>query len=442
MCVHINDLSYDLLSYLFDFLPDKEIFKIEIICKKWQICMKKLLNRKESFNWKNNCFECYGPSPAAYKYIIDDNNFHIFKNIISRCPNIKHLHFDQTYIMNGQDLISIVNLCQKLESIKWPKLIYLTNSEFDEFTKIVGHKLIEWDCHYYFGFDRMKMLFEKFNEIEKVSISTMNQQESKQLFYYLNSNCQNLISLNCEYFHDDIEFDENMLNVIQRIEILKIPLNYFVRLSSFISLDNLTELNLKISETAFNFNINEIILNNLKKLILSYLNIDNMNVISKFKLPKLEYFDCSCCQFYICPTQSWDFSKYLPFYNQIKNIKTLKWDYLNEPTLLSSFDELINFECKFTCYYNEDFIEIIDLLSKHKSLQNIKLHFYLIYTRSFDNTNNIFDEIIKLSQTKRNPIFIDCHVFRKHLFKQEFIEFKKIADKTEQLYNIKFNYHY
>ena len=360
---------------------------------------KKLFNRKKSFNWKNNHFECYEPSPFAYeyKYIIDDNNFHIFKNIISRCPNIKHLDFDETYLTNGKNLISIVNLCPKLESIKWPKFIDITENQFEEFTKIIGHQLVEWDYNFYFGFDKMKMLLEKLNKIEKISITTVNQQEDKQLFYYLNSNCSNLISLNCEYFLHDIEFDENMLNVIQRIQILQISLNYFVRLSSFISLDNLTELNLKIPEFAFNFNINNIMLNNLKKLILHDLIRDQMDAILKFKLPKLEYFDYNSCEVFIDSKQSWDLSKYLPFFNQIKNIKTLKWCYFNEPTLLSIFDELIDFECKVASYYDEDFFQIINLLSKHKSLQNIKLNLYLVH----DNTDiNIFDKIIYLKQNE------------------------------------------
>ena len=47
MYVHINDLSYDLLRYLFNFLPDKEIFKIEITCKNGIFCVKKSLNRKK-----------------------------------------------------------------------------------------------------------------------------------------------------------------------------------------------------------------------------------------------------------------------------------------------------------------------------------------------------------------------------------------------------------
>ena len=84
-------------------------------------------------------------------------------------------------ITNGKNLISIVNLCSKLESIKWQKFIDITNNEFEEFAKIIGHKLVEWHYDYYFGFDKMKMLLEKLKKIEKVSITTKNQQEDKQL---------------------------------------------------------------------------------------------------------------------------------------------------------------------------------------------------------------------------------------------------------------------
>lgn len=116
-------------------------------------------------------------------------------------------------------------------------------------------------------------------------------------------------------------------------------------------------------------------------------------------------------------------------------------------TKLIKLIKLINFEYKFTFYHNDNFIQVfdvldvLDVLSKHKSLQNIKLSYS--YTCSYNEiyTNiNIFDEIINLSQTKSNSIFITLCVFKWCLNKPNFIEFKKIVDKTEQLYNIKLNF--
>ena len=115
MSVHINDLSSDLLTYLFDFLPDNQIIKLEIVCKKWQNVVFRVLQRKENFNFRRY-FMTFKPirpmfhDSSSWWCIIDDNNIDIFKKIASKCPNIKHLDFVETYITNAKNLISIVNL--------------------------------------------------------------------------------------------------------------------------------------------------------------------------------------------------------------------------------------------------------------------------------------------------------------------------------------------
>ena len=49
MNVHINDLQSD-LSYLFEFLPFKQLFIVEAVCTKWKLCVNKTLNGKEALN--------------------------------------------------------------------------------------------------------------------------------------------------------------------------------------------------------------------------------------------------------------------------------------------------------------------------------------------------------------------------------------------------------
>lgn len=44
--MNINNLNGDLLAYLFEFLPVKQIFINELVCKKWQRYVRKLLARK------------------------------------------------------------------------------------------------------------------------------------------------------------------------------------------------------------------------------------------------------------------------------------------------------------------------------------------------------------------------------------------------------------
>ena len=133
-----------------------------------------------------------------------------------------------------------------------------------------------------------------------------------------------------------VEVDENMLNVIQRIEILQISLDYFLMLD-FKSLDNLTELNLTIQILILEvyFKISGITFNNLIKLTFDRVLAYDMNIISQLKFPKLEYFDCSTFKFYIGEWYTCNLPIYSRFFNHIKNIKTLKWGFLIQPNLLN-----------------------------------------------------------------------------------------------------------
>jgi len=42
----IDSLDSDSLIYLLNFLPTKALFKIESVNKKWQKCVRKLMNRR------------------------------------------------------------------------------------------------------------------------------------------------------------------------------------------------------------------------------------------------------------------------------------------------------------------------------------------------------------------------------------------------------------
>ena len=147
MSVHITDLSYDLLTYLFDFLPDNKIIKVEVVCKKWKNVVPRVLLRKENFNFRRY-FMTHCPFRPLYKSswwcIIDHNNIDIFKKIASKCPNIKHLNLRYTR-MDGDVLITITKLCSKLESIVWSKYIDITDEQWDQFTRIISPKLIQWN---------------------------------------------------------------------------------------------------------------------------------------------------------------------------------------------------------------------------------------------------------------------------------------------------------
>ena len=89
MSLHIKDLSHDLLKYIFNFLPDKQLFVVESICTKWQKCVRKLFDQKETLKCLYHYSHKFKYKSFGFTYIFNNINIDILKNILSKCPNIK-----------------------------------------------------------------------------------------------------------------------------------------------------------------------------------------------------------------------------------------------------------------------------------------------------------------------------------------------------------------
>ena len=135
------------------------------------------------------------------------------------------------------------------------------------------------------------------------------------------------------------------------------------------------------------------------------------------------------------PRYYYHLSKHKSFFDQLNNIKTLKWSHTMDLDLLSSFDQLIYFECNFDSSRNAIFIENLNVITKHESVKNIKIKYF---DHSFNI--NISSGIINLFKVKPNTDITIYVFFRKHLDKPNLIEYKKVADETEHLCNIKLNH--
>ena len=91
MSIHINDLSYDLLKYMLNFLLDKQLFVVEAECSKWQKCVLKLSEQKTTLKHLDY---------HSFLFIIDNrivvnsSNIDIPKNILLRCHNIKEINLN------------------------------------------------------------------------------------------------------------------------------------------------------------------------------------------------------------------------------------------------------------------------------------------------------------------------------------------------------------
>lgn len=197
MEVRINNLPSDLLSYLFSFLSNQQLFIIEIVCKKWQFCVRKTLERVTTFDCRDygyafrvnhvnrDEFEFYP------KFLIDDNNLNILKSVLSRCNKIKEFDLSETYLIGINALMSIAKLCPKLKYINWHSLDWLdpkmskidvTSEQFNEFALAVGPHILR--CYFTKSktYKTLRTIYQHFKNIEEADINFYD----KELFVYLN----------------------------------------------------------------------------------------------------------------------------------------------------------------------------------------------------------------------------------------------------------------
>ena len=114
MCSHFDDLSFDLLKYIFGYLNDKQLFVIERVNRKWQKCVLNLLEKNTDLKSLEYYTEKFRIEPSGGANIIDDNNIGILKNILSKCNSIKHINLRETKVTPNH-LIAIAKLCPELE---------------------------------------------------------------------------------------------------------------------------------------------------------------------------------------------------------------------------------------------------------------------------------------------------------------------------------------
>ena len=396
MNVHINDLSYDLLKYIFNFLPKKQLFILEIVCTKWQKCVKKLLAQKDilhRLDYYSPKFENHGSQ--GKRVIIDSSNIDILKNILSRCPNIKQMDLSDTKLTGQNNLIAIALMCPKLERINLNgSNIDVSDDEINEFAKLIGPQLIQ--CTSIFVYNLNLILFKHFESIQNISFTSDVEEEDKILFHYLNVNCKNLKVLHKRWCSSGQSFDfqnNDLISIIQRIQYLKIDLSNLLQFN-FYEMDNLTELTIYQGFEVEKTVTYRIIFSNLKKLNIVNFSDLSFDSISKFKFPILEYLIIVNQFYYHIPAS---------FIDQIKHIKSLEYyccDFTLIPSIVLPMNELINFfwfEISLPNSYSfSQIYQCFDLLSHHESVQNISL--------------NICDSEIKIGIDFFQKLIVFCKV--------------------------------
>ena len=392
MSVHINDLSYDLLKQILGFLPDKQLFFIESVCIKWQKCVKKLLAQKQVLHCLDNYSLKFQNQGFGQKVIIDNSNINILKNILSKCCNIKQLDLSDTKVTGENNFITIANKCPKLERINFNgSNIDVSQDEINQFAKIIGPQLTK--CSLIFIYHFNLTLFKHLKNIENISFTSDKKEQDQQLFHYLNIKGKHLKVLKWNSSRENLDFiNDDLINVIQRIEHLKICLSNLLEFK--FEMNNLTELTI-YQGLDVNKNIVGVTFANLKKLNIVNFSDSNYDSISKFQFPKLEFANIINEFYYNIPTS---------FIDQIKHIKSLEYDccdYDSIPSMVSSMNQLTNFiwiSISLSSSYSLSLIyQCFDLLSHHESLQNIE---FRICDSNIIVDTDFFEKLIILCKAK------------------------------------------
>lgn len=455
MSLNINDLPFELLSEIFILLPFKQQFVVESVCLRWKECVRKLMELKKTFNLKSLGDYSDMFLDQEYRCVINDNNFYILKSILTKCPNINQLDFNDATVQGWNHLLlSIGNLCPKLKTIYFNDSIKVSQQEINEFAQIFGSQLIKLSighCNYVFadydyGFYNyvnhrhyyrrqhnyqvnLMVLIKQLKNIEDIGFQTKTIQEQKELFHYLNSECKNLKVLHLKSYKNHDFQDQDLIDVMHRIKHLKTHLSNILKFH--FDLNNLTELSL--NGQYVHQIINEMTFANVAKLNLDFFGKFQFYYLSEFKFPKLEFVSMKEIRNFI-PTS---------FINQIKHIKTLHYyderlidEFINNPLLLSSLTQLVDLVWTdislkhFDADYYKKLFQCFTIISEYKSFKKIKLGFI----DSQMKINKNFYELLNFS-VSRSITEIVIQVYKDD-FDEKFNDYKMAFEETKHLHKL------
>lgn len=475
MSVHINDFPVELLCFMFEFLPYKQLVRIESVCTKWQSCVLKMLQSEETLKPLQFYSEKFHKSFDGQMdfWYIDQDNIEILMSILIKRPNIKSINLDGIWIFTKNVLITIAKLCPKLQRINLQFLHFdkdinfyescyeLINisidginfhqiyrlkpnvdlprnfineylNEIEEFAKLIGPQLT------YINLinlpERNIELTQKFlkhlKNIEKISFYTEHSQDDKMHFNYLKS-YENLHEMewttSLVRWHTENSVSDDVINTIQKMKYLNVDTSTFAHLN--FEMNNLTELTLDGEH--FQSEPQEIEFKNLKKFkIINFFDINFMQ-ISKMKFPRLESI--------FIQEQPYQFEFPNSFINQIKHIKQLTTNRFRQEliTCLKSIETIQlyhglseMFNAQNIMYYNTTPICQLEMLSTIKSLQKV-----IIKTRTCDF--NIAKDILKFKQNSNAQLNFKIYFCNEDMFHLQFDQFKKQFEEAKKL--TKFN---
>ena len=359
-------LPNEIICLILEYLPTEQLFQLQIVNKQWKGCARKVIRGRMSvlFGVKSDKISVTN-STLHVPYYLNENNLAIIKKIISKCSNVKTFSLNY-YMTCTNNLMSITDLLP---------------------------------------------------ELEEVSFKTKNKQKDKQLFTKLNK-CKNLKKLKWEGHYGTKMDNQNVINVLRRVNHLQIKLYHFVQLKMGNLMDNLIELRIdnfgnhceRILVDENCQEMDSITFPNLKKLWLE-IQQSCLNLIAKLEFPQLEFVD-----FFF-----YDNQPNQRFVEQIKNVKILnckrvKFDNID----LLSFNNLTEISLK-----SDLKSRLINDMIIHNSLQKISLN----GNYSPDNIIEILNKLIILGH-KKSTAQINIRL--------NFIRFNQEEQQTLDEYKAKF----
>ena len=443
----IDSLDSDLLIYLLSFLPTKTLFKIESVNKKWQKCVRKLMDRKiTKFKISSllygNIFKRRGQAKSEFTntcyYVLDHTNIVMIKNILSRCQSVKYLNLKECIIKSTKNnLAEIAKLCPKLERISFKHAtIQVPDDEWNQFTKLIGPKLIECNVTSIKSSNNLnlfKALFKEFKNIKKLEFEL--HENDQELFVFLGS-CD-LKHLKW-YNYVDANVDNHQKIVFQKLNYLQCHAYTFTQFNC--KMDNLIELEIWSwidDEQVIHYKqMDEIEFPNLKKLTIS-LGVGEIKSISKLKFPNLEYLSV-----FIYAFDNDYFEVDFPqdkiiFFNLFKNCKEIYFQNYRFSEQLYKFSKLTKLRFNW-CYNEEDKFKQFEICMNHKSLEEIIIDEIKYYDyKDIELLMEIFDRLINMGLAKpKVKILSSFYIYKFIIDNDEHGKRIKLVNEYKQKFQI------
>ena len=185
------------LNIYLDFCLINKSFKLNVFLKNGKNVLEKYWKRKSNCIVYHIIQEINFPVQIKHsnETFVDETNIKTLEIILKKCPNIQSIDLTLTQIKGKNILLTIGQLCPKLQKIHfYDTLIDVNDEGVKEFAEMIGPQIIKCELEESI-FEFSKLMLMHMKNVEEVGFYPDIKEQSQYLFSQLKS-CEKLKKLN------------------------------------------------------------------------------------------------------------------------------------------------------------------------------------------------------------------------------------------------------